>query len=62
MFRVLELMVFYVIGYFVIGGLGYGEVNGWLIMRMKMMIVMVICLLGIGGGVGGGELSLELVF
>ncbi|MCT8388671.1 UPF0104 family protein [Leuconostoc holzapfelii] len=61
-FTVLQLMVFYLIPYFVIRAFGYENVNPWLIITMNIMIVMVISLFPIPGGVGGAELSFQLLF
>ena len=61
-FTVLQLMVFYLIPYFVIRAFGYAQVNPWLIITMNIMIVMVISLFPIPGGVGGAELSFQLLF
>ncbi|CAH1850069.1 lysylphosphatidylglycerol synthase transmembrane domain-containing protein [Convivina praedatoris] len=59
---VLQLVVFYMIPYFVIRAFGYPEVNPWLIVTMNIMIVMVISLFPVPGGVGGAELSFKLLF
>ncbi len=59
---ILQLVVFYMIPYFVIRAFGYESVNPWLIITMNIMIVMVISLFPIPGGVGGAELSFQLLF
>ena len=59
---ILQLVVFYMIPYFVIRAFGYESVNPWLIVTMNIMIVMVISLFPIPGGVGGAELSFQLLF
>ncbi|AFT82134.1 flippase-like domain-containing protein [Leuconostoc carnosum] len=59
---ILQLLVFYMIPYFVIRAFGYSNVNPWLIVTMNIMIVMVISLFPIPGGVGGAELSFQLLF
>lgn len=59
---VLQLVIFYMIPYFVIRAFGYPEVNPWLIVTMNIMIVMVISLFPVPGGVGGAELSFKLLF
>ena len=61
-FTTLQLIVFYMIPYFVIRAFGYSETNPWLIVTMNIMIVMVISLFPIPGGVGGAELSFQLLF
>lgn len=61
-FTILQLVVFYMIPYFVIRAFGYESVNPWLIVTMNIMIVMVISLFPIPGGVGGAELSFQLLF
>ncbi|MDF7626326.1 lysylphosphatidylglycerol synthase transmembrane domain-containing protein [Lactobacillaceae bacterium L1_55_11] len=61
-FTTLQLIVFYMIPYFVIRAFGYADVNPWLIVTMNIMIVMVISLFPIPGGVGGAELSFQLLF
>ncbi|CUW19534.1 lysylphosphatidylglycerol synthase transmembrane domain-containing protein [Leuconostoc gasicomitatum] len=61
-FTILQLVVFYMIPYFVIRAFGYENVNPWLIVTMNIMIVMVISLFPIPGGVGGAELSFQLLF
>ncbi|MGX7051640.1 lysylphosphatidylglycerol synthase transmembrane domain-containing protein [Leuconostoc palmae] len=61
-FTILQLLVFYMIPYFVIRAFGYESVNPWLIVTMNIMIVMVISLFPIPGGVGGAELSFQLLF
>ncbi|MCC7668556.1 MAG: lysylphosphatidylglycerol synthase transmembrane domain-containing protein [Leuconostoc pseudomesenteroides] len=58
----MQLIVFYLIPYFVIRAFGYASVNPWLIVTMNIMIVMVISLFPIPGGVGGAELSFQLLF
>lgn len=58
----LQLIAFYLVPYFVIRAFGYGSVNPWLILTMNIMIVMVISLFPIPGGVGGAELSFQLLF
>jgi uncharacterized protein (TIRG00374 family) len=57
-----QLAVFYTIPYFVIRAFGYADVNVVLILVMHIMIVMVISLFPIPGGVGGAELSFQLLF
>lgn len=59
---ILQLVVFYMIPYFVIRSFGYESVNPLLIIAMNIMIVMVISLFPIPGGVGGAELSFQLLF
>lgn len=61
-FTILQLVVFYMIPYFVIRAFGYVNVNPWLIVTMNIMIVMVVSLFPIPGGVGGAELSFQLLF
>ena len=61
-FTSLHLITFYMIPYFVIRAFGYQSVNPWLIVTMNIMIVMVISLFPIPGGVGGAELSFQLLF
>lgn len=61
-FTSLQLVTFYMIPYFVIRAFGYPDVNPWLIVTMNIMIVMVISLFPIPGGVGGAELSFQLLF
>ena len=61
-FTTLQLIVFYMIPYFVIRAFGYSETNPWLIVTLNIMIVMVISLFPIPGGVGGAELSFQLLF
>ncbi|MDV7739146.1 flippase-like domain-containing protein [Leuconostoc mesenteroides] len=61
-FTSLQLITFYMIPYFVIRAFGYQSVNPWLIVTMNIMIVMVISLFPIPGGVGGAELSFQLLF
>ncbi|CAK8053495.1 lysylphosphatidylglycerol synthase transmembrane domain-containing protein [Eupransor demetentiae] len=62
LYTTLQLIVFYLIPYFVIRSFGYAWVNPWLIVTMNIMIVMVISLFPIPGGVGGAELSFQLLF
>lgn len=59
---VLQLAAYYAIPYFVIRAFGYAHVNLGLILIMHIMIVMVISLFPIPGGVGGAELSFQLLF
>ncbi|MBS9337835.1 lysylphosphatidylglycerol synthase transmembrane domain-containing protein [Fructobacillus parabroussonetiae] len=61
-YTALQLMALYVVPYFVIRAFGYASVNPWLIIAMNIMIVMVISLFPIPGGVGGAELSFQLLF
>ncbi len=61
-FTMAQLIIFYTIPYFVIRAFGYEDVNPWLIIAMHIMIVMVISLFPIPGGVGGAELSFQLLF
>lgn len=61
-YTALQLMAFYLVPYFVIRAFGYASVNPWLILTMNIMIVMVISLFPIPGGVGGAELSFQLLF
>ncbi|MGQ2226348.1 lysylphosphatidylglycerol synthase transmembrane domain-containing protein [Fructobacillus fructosus] len=58
----LQLIALYVVPYFVIRAFGYSTVNPWLIIAMNIMIVMVISLFPIPGGVGGAEISFQLLF
>ncbi|MBS9335404.1 flippase-like domain-containing protein [Fructobacillus sp. M1-13] len=58
----LQLIALYVVPYFVIRAFGYVSVNPFLIIAMNIMIVMVISLFPIPGGVGGAELSFQLLF
>ncbi|GAO99553.1 lysylphosphatidylglycerol synthase transmembrane domain-containing protein [Fructobacillus ficulneus] len=61
-YTILQLIAFYLVPYFVIRAFGYANVNPWLILTMNIMIVMVISLFPIPGGVGGAELSFQLLF
>ncbi|MCO0831829.1 flippase-like domain-containing protein [Fructobacillus sp. W13] len=58
----LQLIALYVVPYFVIRAFGYQDANPWLIIAMNIMIIMVISLFPIPGGVGGAELSFQLLF
>ncbi|MDF7637360.1 lysylphosphatidylglycerol synthase transmembrane domain-containing protein [Leuconostocaceae bacterium ESL0958] len=61
-YTVLQLVFFYMVPYFVIRAFGYSHINPGLILVMNIMIVMVISLFPIPGGVGGAELSFQLLF
>ncbi|MFC4760944.1 lysylphosphatidylglycerol synthase transmembrane domain-containing protein [Fructobacillus durionis] len=58
----LQLIALYVVPYFVIRAFGYSSANPWMIIAMNIMIVMVISLFPIPGGVGGAEISFQLLF
>jgi uncharacterized protein (TIRG00374 family) len=58
----LQLLVYYLIPYFILLGLGATHVNIILVTALHVLIVMVISLFPIPGGSGGAEVGFSMVF
>lgn len=57
-----QLLVYYLIPYFILLALGAGHVNIVLVMSLHVLIVMVISLFPIPGGTGGAEIGFSMIF
>ncbi|MBM7618023.1 uncharacterized protein (TIRG00374 family) [Weissella uvarum] len=57
-----QLLVYYLIPYFILLGLGAQHVNVSLVMALTVLIVMVISLFPIPGGAGGAEVGFSVLF
>lgn len=57
-----QLLIYYVIPYFILLALGVTNANILLVTTLHVLIVMVISLFPIPGGAGGAEYSFSVVF
>lgn len=58
----IQLLVYYLIPYFILLALGAEHVNIILVMSLHVLIVMVISLFPIPGGTGGAEIGFSMIF
>ncbi|WP_165314780.1 lysylphosphatidylglycerol synthase transmembrane domain-containing protein [Weissella sagaensis] len=62
MLTLVQLLVYYLIPYFILLALGAEHVNIILVMSLHVLIVMVISLFPIPGGTGGAEIGFSMIF